>query len=105
MFTVAWHPKLIALFLWMVVRYSKDKIVLTAAYEVRDKPSVHYVNPLRGLDIRSWVFKHPQEIVDDINAHWTYDFNRPNKKVAMLHNVGKGEHIHLQVHEKTEYRE
>lgn len=101
MFTVAWHPFLIALFLWLVVRYSKGKILLTSAYRKGDA-GVHGQVPLRGIDLRSYrIFPNPEEICEDINAHWTYDSNRPEMKVAMYHNAGSGFHIHLQVHPNT----
>ncbi len=102
MFVVAWHPKLIELLLWIRVRY--QKIVVTQGYEKRDYPSVHSVKPLRGLDIRSWVFVNPQEVVDEINKDWMYDSSRPGKVVATYHNVGRGKHIHLQVHKNTRRR-
>ena len=102
LFTVAWHPILIALFLWLTVRYSKGKIVLTSGFREGDA-GVHGTMPLRGLDIRSTVFKNPQQICDDINKEWIYDDKRPDKKVAIYHNVGKGLHIHLQIHSNTKW--
>lgn len=100
MLIVRFHPKMIALAEWVTVRYSE--VVFTSAYRKDDK-GVHGTIPCRGLDIRSWIYDEPQKIVDDINKHWEYDFKRPEKKCAILHNIGKGEHIHLQVHRRTKY--
>lgn len=100
MFTVAWHPFLIALLLWLIVRYSKGKIILTSAFRKGD-PGVHGQVPLRGIDLRSTVFDDPQKICDDINIVWIYDPKRPDKKTAIYHDIGQGPHIHLQVHPDT----
>ena len=100
MFTVAWHPYLIALLMWLKVRYHKTSVVITDAYRDGDK-GVHGSVPLRGLDLRSTVFENPQQICDDINNEWLYDPKRPDMKVAILHDIGKGIHIHLQVHPNT----
>jgi len=62
---------------------------------------VHGTIPCRGLDTRSHVYTNPKKIVNHINKRWIYDPKRPEKKVAMLHNVGSGEHIHLQTHPNT----
>ena len=102
-FTVAWHPILIAVLLWMVVRYSKGKIVFTSGFRKGDS-GVHGTDPLRGFDLRSWVFSDPQQVCDDINKIWIYDPKRPEKTVAIYHDVGKGKHIHIQVHPNTIYK-
>jgi hypothetical protein len=94
------HPKLIALAMWVTARLSD--VVFTSGYRKGDK-GVHGQVPCRGLDIRSWIYPDPQMICDDINKHWIYDPERPDKKCAIYHNVGKGFHIHLQVHARTEY--
>jgi hypothetical protein len=97
------HPHLIALMQWFVVRYSETMI--TCAYEKRDYPSVHDMEPYRAMDIRSSVFENPQAVVDDINAHWVYDPERPRYRVAIYHNTGRGDHIHVQVHDRTLHHE
>ena len=102
MFTASWHPILIALFLWITVRYSKDKIIITSAFR-KDDPGVHGQIPLRGFDLRSSVFTKPQEIADSINQSWIYDLDRPEMKVALFHDIGQGEHLHFQVHPKTRF--
>lgn len=93
------HPLLIELLKWVSVRFSN--LVITGGYEKRDYPSVHSVIPCRGVDIRSSIYEDPKAVVVDINTHWIYDYTRPEMKCAILHNVGRGMHIHLQVHGRT----
>lgn len=95
------HPNLIKLLKWVVVRYSET--VFTLGWEARDTPSVHNTVPYRGADIRSRIYNDPQAVTDDINAHWTYDHERPDMKCAIFHDAGRGRHIHLQVHKNTKY--
>ncbi len=95
---VPYHPTLIALILWITARYSET--LFTSGYRKGDK-GVHGQVPCRGTDIRSRVYDNPQAVVDDINAHWKYDPKRVNMRCALLHSVGKGLHIHLQVHPNT----
>ena len=103
MFRVAWHPKLIALLVWIKIRYDKASIILTCAYEERDYPSPHSTKPLRAFDMRSTTFKYPANIAKDINSEWVYDPGRPDKRVAIYHDVGRGLHLHLQVHDNTKW--
>ena len=103
LFTKAWHPKLIALLLWMVVRYSKDPILFTQGYEKRNYPSPHDTDPLQAFDLRSGTFEDPEAVVADVNSCWVYDRDRPDMKVAIYHDTGRGIHLHLQVCFKTEY--
>ena len=101
MLVVAYHPKMIALAMWVAVRYSK--LVLTSAYRMGDS-GVHGQIPCRGIDIRSWHYNDPQVVVDDINVHWRYDpYKRPEMMCAIYHDTGSGKHIHLQVHDNTQY--
>ena len=96
---VEWHPKLESLFQW-ICNY-KDHIVITCGYEKRDYASVHSVLPLRGLDIRSWIYRDPENFCRIINGVWQYDPERPLKKCAIYHDSGRGKHIHLQVNKRT----
>ena len=93
------HPILIELLKWFCVRYSET--VFTGMYEDREYPSVHSAIPCRGMDVRSSVFSDPQAVADDVNENWTYDPDRPWLKCAIFHDVGRGRHIHLQVHPNT----
>lgn len=104
--THAWHPKLIEVLLWLTVRYST--IILTSAFrphKIHSKDSgIHSTIPLRAFDLRSAVFKDPQQIADDINKHFVYDPKRPRYKVAKYKDIGQGWHFHIQVHDRTDYR-
>ena len=100
MLSVRWHPILINIYEWLDERHG-EQVIVTCAYEDRDYPSTHSMDPLRAFDIRSWVFDDPQKIVDEINIYWLYDFDRPTKKTAIYHDTGRGAHIHVQVHDNT----
>lgn len=97
---VPFHPKMVALLLWVAHRYSQATI--TSAYRKGEK-GIHGTNPCRAVDIRSRCFPNPYAIEADINGHWTYDPQRPAKNCALYHDVGQGPHIHLQVCDNTEY--
>ncbi len=94
-----WHPILIALHKWMVVRH--QHIIMTSSWR---PDGIHSMIPLRAEDIRSWVFPNPTEVEADINQHWTYDPERSRYKVALFHGEKGHKHIHLQVHDRTEYK-
>jgi hypothetical protein len=74
--------------------------LVTSTFREGD-PGVHGTNPLRGMDIRSYIYSNPQSVVDTINKIWIYDPERSEMQCAILHNTGKGKHIHLQVHPNT----
>jgi len=70
--------------------------------------------PYRAIDIAGRTFKRPgdddarlmarlRSVASKLNRRWSYDANRPTKKVALAH-VGTGAHIHLQVHPHTRKR-
>ena len=102
---VPFHPKMIALAMWVATRYSE--IVITSAYrgkKIHDKDSgIAFTDPCRHLDIRSWIYPDAQKVADDINEHWQYDPKRSGFKCAVFHDVGQGKHIHLQVHPNTKF--
>ena len=99
---VEYHPTLILLAKW-TTRF--PDVVFTSGYR-RGDDGVHGQIPCRGLDIRSCVYEQYAEmIVDNINKHFIYDPERPRFKCAILHDMGKGIHIHLQVHDNTIYLE
>ena len=100
MLKVPWSPRLIAVFKWLLVRYNADQILITSAWRMGD-PGIHGVIPLRAIDIRSTGFNNAVDTVNDINDNFIYDPDRPEMKVAIYHNVGRGWHIHIQVHPKT----
>ena len=101
------HPKLTRLLLWLYDEHIE--LIVTSAY--RDKkiyandPGIHGTNPLRAIDLRSWIMPDPEAKAEGINEHWIYDSDRPSLKVCVYHNVGQGDHFHLQVHDNTIKRE
>ena len=100
--TVPWHPTLISVLKWLRVRYHTGQLVITSAYR-KDDQGVHGTIPLRGFDLRSYIFENPKAICDDINMNWIYDPKRPEMKACLLHDIGKGIHFHVQVHPNTLY--
>ena len=100
MLVIIYHPMLISMVMWISTRYSQ--VVFTSAYREGDS-GVHGTNPCRGFDIRSYIYGDPQQVCNDINKHYIYDPDRPEKKCAIFHDTGKGKHIHLQVHPNTKY--
>jgi hypothetical protein len=77
-----------------------EKTIITDGYRAGDK-GVHGTIPLRGTDIRSYVFRDPAEVEKVVNEKFQYDPSRPKMQVAIFHDVGRGSHIHLQVHPNT----
>ena len=67
----------------------------------RYKPSVHEF--WRGVDIRSWIYTDEQleQLVNFIKDNYEYDPKRPNKNIVIVHNVGKGKHVHIQSHPRS----
>lgn len=94
------HHILVDLVRWLFDVGLVKEIVNTSNYREGDE-SVHGTQPYRGLDIRSHGMKNPQGLVDMVNDHWQYDSVRPEKMCALFHDVGRGLHIHLQVHPNT----
>ena len=92
------HIKLANMLLWTQKTFGE--VVITSAYRM-DDPGVHGQNPLRGLDIRSYIYDDPTRVARLINEAWIYDLDRVTKTCALFHNSGKGDHIHLQVCDKT----
>jgi len=77
--------------------------VITSAYRVGDS-GVH--GHMRGIDFRTWYLDQTfiDELCDDVNNTWVYDPERPEKEVLIYHDVGRGPHLHLQVHPNTTLR-
>ena len=94
------HPKLWALLRWVHEQWP-GRVIITSLYRQDDR-GVHGQKPCRGADIRSWVFSYPDAIVAAINDVWDYGDNQ--HQVALLHDAGRGEHIHLQVRDNTGQR-
>ena len=96
----AYHDKMIELLLWFNDTF-KYFPVITSAYREGDN-GVHGTIPCRGIDFRVRG-KMADCMAAEINKTWVYDFKRPEKVVAIHHNV-YGEHLHLQVHDNTALR-
>lgn len=77
------------------------ELTITSLYRMNDS-GVHGSIPLRGMDLRMRNRDVGRQIVKYINEKWIYDPEREHIKCAMIHNVGLGLHIHLQVHPNTE---
>ena len=101
MLRVRYDVKLIALLGWILDRYGI--LVITDGYRSGDN-GVHGTDPCRGIDLRDDPYPDPKAGENDINRHWIYDENRPEKKCAWWHGKTKKQlHIHLQVCEQTRY--
>lgn len=100
---VRWHPILVDL-VWWVVDFAGE-VVATSGRRYRSlyagDSGIHMTDPLRALDIRYYIYNNPDKLRDIINRAWQYDRTRPGLKCALLHDVGKGKHFHLQVHDRT----
>jgi hypothetical protein len=83
-----------------IEKHFRVEFTITSLYRI-DDPGVHGAMPLRGIDLRC--YGDLGEIVADfVNSQYTYDPDRPDKKCAIYHDVGRGAHLHLQTHPKTE---
>ena len=102
-----YHPKMIALALWISHRYS-DACITSGWREEKvwsGDSGIHGTFPCRALDWSVQGWDDPKAIEADINANWVYDPTRPDLRCAVLHDIGKGVHLHTQVHERTTYKE
>ncbi|MCP3940930.1 MAG: hypothetical protein GY710_05545 [Desulfobacteraceae bacterium] len=94
-------PMLVDIIVWVGVKFG---IMITESF--REKTHVndlHGEEPVRAVDLRSWCYPEDlaYKIRDEINEKWIYDPARPGKKVAIVHDVGKGIHFHVQTHPNT----
>ena len=94
-----YHPLVIEIVLDVLSIASE--VVITEGW--REGKGVHSTDPCRGIDLRSWIYsaRKLKEIQDYINLRWTYDPKRPTMECCVVHDVGKGVHLHLQVHPNT----
>jgi hypothetical protein len=97
-FVVEYHDILCSLMAWTAVRV--EEFCITSLYRP-DDTGVHGTTPCRGVDISVKNISNPQKFVDEANRIWTYDPDRPEKKCFILHDVGFGLHIHMQVCDET----
>lgn len=83
-----------------MIRILNKVPVITSAFREGDS-GVH--GSFRGLDFRthSLTSSEIENIVEKINSRYQYDPKRPEMKVLMYHDIGKGLHLHLQSHPNT----
>jgi hypothetical protein len=88
-----------AVLAWIETRFGMI-LVVTSLFRM-DDDGVHGSLPLRGTDLRCHSDKVGYEMEAEINAHWVYDPARPEMKVAVYHDTGRGKHLHIQTHPNT----
>ena len=83
----------------------RDMIVTRIAErDANQKTEVHTDGPPhRAIDFRisHLPWQTAERIAGKINAAFQYDPTRPDKHVAVLHDAGSGNHLHVQVHPNT----
>jgi hypothetical protein len=94
------HPRLTELLLYF---FRKHYELVVTSYYRPNSAGVHSTIPVRGCDLRSFIFPYPEDLVESANKDWVYDPKRPELKCFIYHDVGKGEHFHLQAHNNTRY--
>ena len=86
----------------------RDLIITRIAERTPEqKTEVHTDGPPhRAIDFRiSHVpFQTAQRATDRLNEIFIYDPERPAMQVALLHDAGSGNHLHIQVHANTTRR-
>lgn len=97
--TKNYHPLLIRILL--DIYFVASEILITEGW--RKGKGVHSTDPCRAIDLRSWSYStyKLKEIQYYINSRWIYDPKRPTMECIILHDVGKGIHLHVQVHPNT----
>jgi len=83
-----------------IVKDTGLEFTITSLYRIGDS-GVHGQLPLRGIDLRVWAYEIGLAIEKHINDRWCYDPKRPEKRCAILHDVGQGLHLHVQSHPNT----
>ena len=79
--------------------------VITSLYRTGENETIHKTIPLRAVDIGVLSGDLGKHIEDYLNRTWIYNPGRPERRVAIWHDVGKGLHLHIQVNEKTRRRD
>lgn len=91
------HQRLVSV-LDEVIFYLGPQVV-TSLY--RKGSGIHGQVPLRAVDLRCRHLDVAKAIMNMVNSRWEYDPERPEKQVAIAHDVGMALHVHLQVHDNT----
>ncbi len=94
------HPNLYDVLTWLL-EWWPASFIITSLH--REGMTIHNTEPLRAMDVRSFDFsKEASKLIEErINNEWVYDPQRPAMKVCLWHDVGRGEHFHVQVHDRT----
>ena len=99
------EPLLVKIITWISDEYG---IMVTEGYrDKRHMNDLHGCTPVRAIDLRQHCYKNDAfayDIMTAINLRWLYDYTRPTKQVAIIHNSGQGIHFHIQVHPNTRWR-
>ena len=100
----SYHHKLIMLVLWVLKRHLK--IYITEGHRLAlHADDLHATNPTRAMDCRSWIFKFPRKVKQDVDDNWIYDPERLELSCCVYHRVGLGGwHFHFQVCGCTVYK-
>jgi hypothetical protein len=95
------HPKLRKLITWLE-ESTGFEFTETSRYRM-EGDGVHTQLPVRGEDLRCRSKEIGLAVEAYINKSWKYDQKRPHLKCCFLHGEGSNLHLHLQVHDNTEY--
>ncbi len=100
---------ILATYSWYIF---EKKIIITSIFRTQEEQDKYYstnenykkkpwksVHQLwRGVDLRSYIYTDVEiQSLLKITNTIPYDLNRPNKKTAIYHNVGVGDHLHIQI--------
>jgi len=101
-----YHPKMVEVVDWYLKKFRGVQFVITSTFR-RGDPGVHGTIPCRGLDLRC---RHlplsvQWQIETELNKNWSYDPERPAKRICKRHDSGRGIHFHLKVHDNTRRKE
>jgi hypothetical protein len=92
-------PTLVEIIGWLALLHG---ITITEGWRrQRHSNDLHGVVPVRAIDVRSWDYPDPEAVAREINETWQYDPERPEKQCCVLHDIGEGMHLHIQVHPNT----
>jgi hypothetical protein len=97
------NPKLVRIALEACGMFPGESMTITEIYRTADMQRSYYPgNPgqlsvhqfWRGIDIRIAGVEHAKNIVSALNSRWAY--GREGMKTALIHDIGLGNHMHLQ---------
>ena len=92
------HKKLRLIILEINIEFGMQTITSLVRF---GDDGVHGTNPLRAVDERCRNDEVGFAIESWVNERYVYDPKRPKMKVCMYHDVGRGKHLHIQVHDNT----